>query len=230
MNPIDFWKLCDDLRVCDAALLVMGCNPSDHSINNAVYNAPKGHDAVSHAIVSNLESGKIEGKKQYIDDEGYSGDDLLDEMRSTVNVESLKQWMQSKGLTVHFFFFPDATPSAILDPSHPRYSPKLAATIRAWEALDTDEDLSGKTPKQAAQIWLRKHAQEFGLSDEDGKLAESVIENLAKIVNWQTQGGAPKTPSNPKPIQVKQESKAKLSVMGPPTQDQSVIIDDDIPF
>jgi hypothetical protein len=230
MNPIDFWKSCDDLRVCDAALLVMGCNPSDHSANNAVYNAPKGYDAVSHAIVSDLESGKIEGKKQYIDNEGYSEDNLLDEMRSTVSVESLKQWMQFKGLTMHFFFFPDATPSAILDPNHPRYSPKLAATTRAWEALDTDEDLNGKTPKQAAQIWLRKHAQEFGLSDEDGKLAESVIDNLAKIVNWQTQGGAPKTPSNPKPIQVKKESKAKLSVMGPPTQDRSVVIDDDIPF
>jgi hypothetical protein len=42
--------------------------------------------------------------------------------------------------------------------------------------------------------WLREHAVEFGMSDEDGKPNETGIEETAKVANWQLTGGAPKTP------------------------------------
>jgi hypothetical protein len=42
--------------------------------------------------------------------------------------------------------------------------------------------------------WLREHAADFGLSDEDGKPNETGIEEAAKVANWQPGGGAPKTP------------------------------------
>ena len=53
---------------------------------------------------------------------------------------------------------------------------------------------TGKHPKQALDKWLREHAAEFGLTDDEGKLNEQGIEDAAKVANWQPGGGAPKTP------------------------------------
>jgi hypothetical protein len=51
----------------------------------------------------------------------------------------------------------------------------------------------GKHPKGALSKWLREHAAELGLSDDDGKPNETGIEEVAKVANWQPGGGAPKT-------------------------------------
>jgi hypothetical protein len=37
---------------------------------------------------------------------------------------------------------------------------------------------------------------EFGLTKEDGSPNEQGIDDVAKIANWDTRGGAPKTPGN----------------------------------
>jgi hypothetical protein len=81
-----------------------------------------------------------------------------------------------------------------LDPKHPRYAPKLAAAVLAWQTTG-NKALTGKSPKQALLKWLREHAAEFDLTDEDGKPNETGIEEAAKVANWQPAGGAPKTPS-----------------------------------
>ena len=39
--------------------------------------------------------------------------------------------------------------------------------------------------------WLREHAMEFGMSDEEGKPQETAIEECAKVANWRSEGGAP---------------------------------------
>jgi len=78
----------------------------------------------------------------------------------------------------------------------PNYSPKLAAAVEAWKAVSAAPELRhGKSVKQAIVIWLRQHANEFGLSKEDGSPNEQGIEEVAKIANWDTKGGAPKTPT-----------------------------------
>lgn len=78
-----------------------------------------------------------------------------------------------------------------LDPQNPRYAPKLAAAVRAWQSVT---DAGGKHPKQALAKWLREHAAEYGLTDDEGKPNETGIEEAAKVANWQPGGGAPKTP------------------------------------
>ena len=40
--------------------------------------------------------------------------------------------------------------------------------------------------------WLRLNASQYGLTDDDGKPSENVIEELAKVGTWATSGGAPK--------------------------------------
>ncbi|MHA6844257.1 hypothetical protein [Ralstonia syzygii] len=81
--------------------------------------------------------------------------------------------------------------SDFLDPNHPRYALKLAAAVSAWRAVESSK---GVSPKQAIAKWLREHAEEFGLSDANGKPNETGIEEVAKVANWQPSGGAPKTP------------------------------------
>ena len=90
------------------------------------------------------------------------------------------------------FLFPERTETAdYLDPENSRYAPKLAAAVRAWQAVT---DPAGRHPKQALMKWLRENAAEFGLTDDEGKPNETGIEEAAKVANWQPGGGAPRTP------------------------------------
>ena len=114
---------------------------------------------------------------------------------TTVLVEDLKVWLRERGFKTGFFFpQADDTPD-FLDPFHKNYAPKLSAAIEAWKAVNADPELmKGKTVKQALLKWLRKNADQFGLTKEDGNPNEQGIEEIAKISNWATMGGAPKTP------------------------------------
>ncbi len=112
-------------------------------------------------------------------------------LSSRVQVESLKEWLVSRGFR-QGFFFPERTETPdYLDPGNPRYAPKLAAAVRAWQAVT---DPAGRHPKQALTKWLRENAAEFDLTDDEGKPNETGIEETAKVANWQPGGGAPKTP------------------------------------
>jgi hypothetical protein len=83
---------------------------------------------------------------------------------------------------------------AYLDPRNPNHSRKLAAAISAWQALASDPDMLAKRhPKTVALNWLRANAHSFGLLKPDGKVNEQGIEDIAKVVNWKPEGGAPKS-------------------------------------
>lgn len=110
---------------------------------------------------------------------------------STVRRSDLVAWLESRGFRSGFFF-PGATSTPeYLDPKNPRYAHKLAAAVQAWLSVT---DPVGKHPKQALDKWLREHAARYGMTDEDGKLNETAIEEVAKVANWKPGGGAPKTP------------------------------------
>lgn len=110
---------------------------------------------------------------------------------STIERQDIVDWLQTRGFLASFFF-PKATDAPdYLEPENPRYAPKLAAAVRAWQSV---ADVAGKTPKQALMKWLREHAAEFAMTDDEGKPNETAIEEAAKMANWQPGGGAPKTP------------------------------------
>lgn len=111
--------------------------------------------------------------------------------KTTVALNDVRAWLASRGVKTGFFF-PTATDAPdYLDPGNARYALKLAAAVKAWQAVT---DPKGKHPKQALVKWLREHAAEFGLTDDEGKPNETGIEEAAKVANWQPGGGAPKTP------------------------------------
>lgn len=197
-DDLDYWRLCDELSVYEAALLIAGRSPGK------LFNAeklpsdkqPKGYKAATTAIRNALRSGKIEGtiKPEY--DDHVQGDpvpiiDSVNLYSSRVEVESLKTWLIGRGFRSGFFFPNPVEAPGYLDPANPRYAPKLAAAVSAWQAVT---DPVGRHPKQALAKWLREHAAEFDLSDDEGKPNETGIEEAAKVANWQPGGGAPKTP------------------------------------
>lgn len=193
-DPLDSWRLCDELSIVEAALLFVGEDPSiiKCSVENlAPEKRPNGYDAAKVAIAGALLSGRIFGK--IVQMEILGDQEPLDLHRSCVEVAGLKGWLAEKGIKSGFFF-PEPDSHDFLDPNNPRYARKLAAAVRAWRATG-DELTSGRSPKQVLANWLRKNAAEFGLCDEDGKPNETGIEEIAKVANWQPSGGAPRTPT-----------------------------------
>lgn len=202
MESLDYWRLCDELSIIQAALLVAECDPGTEMSYVESWNIldrPLGYEAAKTAITNALRRDAIKG--QLIPEYHYEYDtigsrrtvieDSIDLSASRVDVESLRRWLETRGIRTGFFF-PTATDAPdYLDPRNPRYAPKLAAGVRAWQSVT---DTGGKSPKQALAKWLREHAAEFGMADDEGKPNETGIEEVAKVANWQPSGGAPKTP------------------------------------
>ena len=199
---LNLWRLCDELTIVQAALLIAGRDPggTDGYVEAwDMHNRPLGYEAAKHALANALRRTAIVGHqvpKFDYDINGSQGQAIegsIDVTESRVDVQSLKTWMMSRGVKSGFFFPTTASAPDYLDANHPRYAPKLAASVRAWLSV---EDPKGKTPKSALMKWLREHGAVFGLSDEEGKPNELGIEECAKVANWQPGGGAPKTPGS----------------------------------
>lgn len=85
-----------------------------------------------------------------------------------------------------------------LDPTHRRFAPKLAAAVQAWLAVEGPGH--GTTTKREIEAWLRGNAARLGLVNADGQTKLSVIAECSAVANWDTKGGAPKTPGNNLPL------------------------------
>ncbi|OGA46248.1 MAG: hypothetical protein A3G25_16915 [Betaproteobacteria bacterium RIFCSPLOWO2_12_FULL_63_13] len=218
MEGLDYWRVCDELSVIQAALLMVGIDPSSekgYAESWQPHERPHGYEAARTALINAVlsktlcatvrhcawergwneapEEGEIVGSDSRHREIIYKAEP--DWSKTTVRVDDLRAWLNRRGFK-HGFFFPEATDNPdYLDPEHPSYAPKLAAAVEAWRVVSTDaEQTRGKSPKKAIIAWLRLNADKFGLTKDDGKRNELGIEEVAKIANWDTKGGAPKTP------------------------------------
>jgi hypothetical protein len=197
LDVLDYWRLCDELNVIQAAMLIAGEDPSGGSgsaKDGNLQTRPTGYEAAETAISNALRLGSIKGRLIYLFEDPRD-DDSIDLSNSRVDVESLRSWLASRGVRTGFFFPNPTDAPDYLDPNHPRYAPKLAAAVHAWLATGDESAIRGKSPKQALVKWLRENAARFGLADDDGKPNETGVEETAKVANWQPSGGAPKTPT-----------------------------------
>jgi hypothetical protein len=202
LQSLNYWRLCDELNIVQAALLVAGENPASESGNceNWDYHLrPDGYEAAKSAISNALRKGLIVGDLVPIYEMDINGnycgsvEHSIDLKLSRVEVDSLRMWLASRGFKTGFFF-PKSGDDApdYLNKNNPRYAPKLAAAVSAWQAVT---DAGKKSPKQALEKWLREHAASFGLVDDDGNPINQAVEECSKVANWNTSGGAPKTPT-----------------------------------
>ncbi len=203
MDGLDYWRYCKEVNIIEAVLLILGRDPAVEAVNveNLLpQDQPPGYMALKKELCASIKTdlmlGNIIPFRQYDEatDSYYEVTGSVDLEKSSVLVDELKEWLNYRKIPSPFFF-PNGTDAPdYLDPKHPRYAPKLAAAVKAWQAME-DAPPSGKTPKQALTKWLNEHAAEFGLSDDDGKPNATGIEEVAKVANWQPGGGAPKTPA-----------------------------------
>jgi hypothetical protein len=207
MEPLDYWRLCDELSIIQAALLIAGEDPSpsqEYVENWDAGKRPAGYEAAKSALSNALRKKAIEGQLVLMAARDINGnflewiEDSIDLQASRVSVASLCSFLALRGYKEGFFA--PTTPNApdYIDPNNPHYAPKLAAAVQAWQEITADENLlDGKTPRQAIEKWLRENASRFGLSDDDGNPNKDGIEQISKVANWKPEGGAAKTRGNP---------------------------------
>jgi hypothetical protein len=193
------------------------------------------------AVKNAARTEKIKFRPVYI--EGYNGPSDLDWTSSTVDVYSLCDWLKARNYVDGFFVGDLDEIDKIADQHGEYYAPKLAAAVRAWKEVTADPTaLNGKTPKKALEIWLRKHANEYGLTSKDGNPNELGIEEICKVANWKLGGGASPTPRpvTDETISMTAVGWSRKARPNPPTPKSKsptprvnstlAPIDDDIPF
>jgi len=205
MDDLDYWRLCDDLSILQAALLIAGEDPSKNGYVESweMHKRPQGYEAAKTAILNALKRGDIEGEITWHPECDQNGNTVGDNStadiaNSIVSVLSLRGFLKKRGISSGFFFPDDFDDRNYLDRNNSYYAPKLAAAVAAWENVTSnDQLLNGKTPKQAIEKWLREHASEYYLTGADGNPVAAAIEQISKVSNWKPEGGAAKTPTPP---------------------------------
>lgn len=200
MDELNYWRWCEELSIVQAAFLSVGVDPSSEVGSNCeswkIHERPAGYEAAKTAIFNAFCRGDIKGAIVPKYDNDINGNDYPVDgtisLNSRIDVESLRAWLARRGLKPAFFFPALTDKPDFLDPNNPRYAPKLAAAVRAWQAVT---DPGKKSAKQALEKWLREHAAEFGLVDDDGNPVNQAVEECSKVANWNQVGGAPKTPA-----------------------------------
>jgi hypothetical protein len=208
------WRVCEQLSVFQAALLILKTDPAQTSEDEIdAWRLPHGFIQIFTALKGAILSGKLTATIR--NDPSYGvlnippdsmaqfqegGVQRLyrvvpDWYGTLIVVTDLREWLVGRGIKSEFFF-PDGLPNAdYLNPSDSCFSPKLYAAIAAWIAVKSDRSLTRtKSVKSALSIWLNQHAAQYGLTKGDGTPNKQAIEEVAKVANWVPKGGAPKTP------------------------------------
>ena len=187
------WQYYDSFNVIQAVLFILGKDESyledvmyyDEESEDFILEEdelPKKFRLVKNAIVNALISESL------ITNRFWNFDSTINLSKTVISRKTLNAWLdENKSLSKYY------TPTwDYLNPDHPHYSNKLAATVNAWLAF-SDKTTKKKSAKQLLKEWLQENAKQYGLIKPDGKLNETGIEECAKIANWEPDGGAPKT-------------------------------------
>lgn len=205
MQSADYWRLCDHLTIFQSIMLILGYDPENQSSYDVECSKkekiPQGYGALKTALTNAVMTDRISNNiayRQYDHRRNDLDTPEIDIDQTILYVSSLRNYLAEKGFNEGFFFPEGNISEEYLDSQNQYYAPKLAAAVNAWKAVTHDTKLlNGKTPKQAMQKWLRENATRYGLTSDDGKLNETGIEEICKVANWQTGGGAAKTPTTP---------------------------------
>jgi hypothetical protein len=210
MNELELWKQAPYLSVDEAMNLILGCIPGKYkfdfseekdipSFSIPIYRLLT--DAIKKLEITVYFDGEaacMENMGKFVAFETFHYGTWWN--KGKIETKELIKWLSVKNIESDFFGISHdksientATP-CYLDETNPNYSHKLAAAVKAWEAVANNPELSrGKSVKQAISKWLSDNAESLGLIHQ-GKVSETAIEEISKVSNWATGGGAPKSP------------------------------------
>ena len=226
VQPLDYWRLCTDFTIVQAALIICGHPPEDlqwEVERRSDSHCPQGYVAVRTALKNGIASGRIATSDIAfeLDDEG-NRTRYLDLHATTMSVQEIDRFLKASGMVCEFF---DRTPALtdIENLETAKLPVKLAAAIKAWTAIQNEPGrLRGKSPKQALEDWLVENAGALGLLNRNGEPNRTGIEEVCKVGNWKPEGGATPTPTTSPKV----DHSASALVRLPPLTD----LDDEIPF
>lgn len=114
MNPLDYWRLCDELNIMQATLLIINLDPSSKDYcyceDWKLHERPNGYEAAKTAISNALRKGTISGQHIPYYDYDINGNPIdeqpntTDVEKSFVEVDSLREWLSNRGFRTGFFF------------------------------------------------------------------------------------------------------------------------------
>jgi len=235
-DPLFFWRLHDEIAVPNAAILMVGGDPSvkeevwDESTRDTYWDQRRnyvGFDAAFGVLKSAIKRGEISAKIAYgIEDAGslspqkasyrvIASKDLWEILteagnhpfgtsgerppvqisrepdweNTTLDVESLRRWLRSKG-AIDGFFVSDlegAEGDSFMDPAHEHFAPELVLAVSAWRALASEQKFALGT-KAAIEGWIASNPDAWL---GDGELSTSAKDRIVTLVNWRKTGGAP---------------------------------------
>ncbi len=238
MYDPEYWKLCEQLNVVQAALLMSGHDPSEFEQwveDWDIKNQPDGYHPCKVALIAAIKCGSLKGNlaNEIIGDPDGDYGESVNLRSSFVAVQSLTDWLVSKQFRCAFFRPNEEPEPSYLDSTHIRFAPKLAAAVKAWEAAGEGRSFKGR-PKQFVEKWLRLHASEYCLTLKNGKPNESAIKAIARITNWKPEGGAPATEVATTQITESATKSGsnivKLKQVVPTKSSAAFELDDEIPF
>jgi len=108
---------------------------------------------------------------------------------TTLEVNNLKDWLASRQ---HYpaFFFPNSPTAELFKKENPRYSPKLACAVAAWNEIK--EKRPGSSVKKTVSDWATEHYSDY--LKEGWKNSDEAANEISRVVNWDPKGGSPPTP------------------------------------
>ena len=135
MSDLDPWKLCNVFTIIQAALLIVGKDPSydQHYIEKWWPNErPEGYEAAKAALLNSIMSNKLPAN-MHMDAESNT----LNLQTTTISLNDIKTWLHDNETSSEFF--EESGQPGYLNPEHERYAPKLAAAVNAWLAMQEGE-------------------------------------------------------------------------------------------
>lgn len=137
MDPIERWKLADELTVYQIALLIAGYDPAEFERDQPQMwpdNVRQDISPFLNAVKNAARSGKLAFTPVRYEN-SYSSDDInWDE--STISIDSLCDWLRLRSFQDGFFVCGKGHVDRIADPSSEFYAPKLGAAVRAWNEVN----------------------------------------------------------------------------------------------
>ena len=194
MEAWEYWRKVDEFNIVQGALMAANLDPNvyqNNIENRDDSKKPEKYEPLKRVIISGISSGKLDAKVVYYQEE-YDRIDRISLHDTLISHESLANFLKSKNINSVFFNYEDNSDHEPLTKTGKFYSPKLAAAIEAWQAVIKEPHrLYKTTPKQALIKWLEENAEKYELINDNGTFNKSGIEEVAKIANWKSQGGAP---------------------------------------
>ena len=198
IDPI--WTLVDELTIHEAAALMAGFDPEIRRRENLAKTSEptrKRLRATERALVAAVNTKAIKPSRLIETPVLPGPDDVvqIDPERTTILDSELRGWLAARNFSNEFYFPADKTEAPYLDPKHAHYSPKLAAAVRVWMALKDDDNADERfSPRNKIIKWLNVRAAHLELlNDDESPNKEAIEKQIAKVVNWKLDGGAPKT-------------------------------------